>query len=66
LSPFISSTLAFHSCFTLNPNTRSKINGKYKEEEEQPKLNYLKLQHGMKTTPKTLHISLFREQRGYL
>ena len=32
LSPSIISTLAFHSCITLSPNTRSKISGKYKEE----------------------------------
>ena len=35
LSSSITSTLAFHSCITLSPNTRSKINEKYKEEEEE-------------------------------
>jgi len=35
LLPSITSTLAFHSCFTLSPNTRSKENEKYKEEEEE-------------------------------
>ena len=30
LSPSIARTLAFHSCITLSPNTRSKRNEKYK------------------------------------
>ena len=51
LSPSITSTLTFQPCITLFPITRSKRNGKYKEEEEKKiKLNYPKLQHGKKTT----------------
>ena len=46
LSPSITSTLAFQSCITLSPNTRSKRNEEYKEEEERTKLHYPKLQNG--------------------
>ena len=35
LSPSITSTLAFQTCITLSPITRSKTNEKYKEEEEE-------------------------------
>ena len=46
LSRSITSTLAFHSCITLFPNTRSNGNEKYKEEEEE-KLHYTTLNYKM-------------------
>ena len=48
------------------PITRSKINEKYKGgRRRKTTLNYSKLQHGMKTTPKTLHISKLKNPGGF-
>ena len=64
MSPSITSTLAFHSCITLSPNTRSKGNEKYKEEEEE-KLHYTTLNYKIENEnyPK-LCISSTLEPRG--
>jgi len=66
LSPSITSTFAFHSFITLSPNTRSKINGKCKEEEEE-KPNYTTLNYKMKmrTTLNSAYLPT-EEPRGVL
>ena len=53
LSPSITSILAFQTCITLSPITKSTRNGKYKGgKRRRAKLNYPKLQHEKKN-PKT-------------
>ena len=44
MSPSITSTLAFYSCITLSPNTRS-IRNENRREEEEEKLHYTSLNY---------------------